>query len=200
MKELFVNSIFNFIDKNKKLDHYNQVKIKYGLEVLYHFITKTFAILIISYFLGTLKEVILIFALYGLLRTYIHGIHAKSNIGCWISTIIIYVAASFLIKITSFNMLSKFLLCLLCFVSFLFWSPSDTKYRPLINKKVRYKLKIKSIIILTIYTFLIFFLNNSNVINCIMFSIALSAITINPITYKITNNSYMNYKNYNGLN
>lgn len=192
MKEIFVGSCYNFINSKKTLDHYNQIKIKYGLEVMYHFLTKTFVVLIISYLLGILKQNIYIFLFYGVLRTFSHGVHAGSNLKCWITTLTTYCIFGYLFKIISFTRLSEILISMLCVTSIIILSPSDTKYRPIRSRKKRINLKIKATIVSFIYLFIV--LLNLKLKKYFMFSLILCSIVINPITYKLFGLVRDNYK------
>lgn len=195
MKELFINSSFKFISNNKKLDKYNEAKIKYGLEVMYHFFTKLFVILIISFFLKTINYIIPLFISFGALRTTGYGMHAKSNISCWISSLLFYVVFGLYIKYIDFNILIKMSLLILSEMSIILWSPSDTKGRPLINKNKRHYLKTLCIITGLIEILLSF--NDSLYFKDVfVISMMFEAILVNPIVYKITKTPRNNYLNY----
>lgn len=195
MKDLFITKSFNFISSHKQLDHYNEIKIKYGLEVMYHFITKVTAIMAISFFLKILKENFLIFIFYFFLRKNSHGLHAKSNIGCWITSITVYVFVGCIAKYCSFNLSIMILINIICFLSFALWAPADTKSRPLIRKKDRITLKIKTLINATCELVIFGFFKNLRVIITLVF--ILQSIVINPIVYKITGSTFNNYRNVN---
>ena len=107
MKDLFVNSSFNFINKHQNLDHYNQVKIKYGLEVIYHFFTKLFVVIMLSLLFNTIKYVIPLFFSFGILRTFGYGIHAKTNKLCWLFTLTLYVFFGIYLKLFQFIKIIK---------------------------------------------------------------------------------------------
>lgn len=194
MKDLFVNKTFNFVCNNKELDHYNQVRIKYGLEVFYHFITKTSAVILISIIFNSFIDFILFSIVYMLLRSSSHGIHAKTNIGCWISSIITYSVIFYLLKISKMNTSVSIILFVIALISFLLWSPSDTEGRPLINNNSRKYLKIRSIVFLLLLILAYFMF--SNLRPHIFYAIALQSLNINPFIYKIFRVPYNNYLSY----
>ena len=195
MKELFITNAFNFINNHKDLDHYNEVKIKYGLEVMYHFFTKLFVVIIISILLNTIKYIIPLFISFGLLRTFGYGIHAKTNLECWIFTISLYIICGIYLKMYYFNTYIKLAIFVISFISMLLWAPSDTKGRPLVNKRKRRILKFFCLITLLIEGLLSFktkyFFKDVFVI-----AAALETIVINPYLYKITGTPRKNYENY----
>lgn len=184
MKELFINSSFNFINKHQELDHYNQVKIKYGLEVMYHFFTKLIVITLVSYFLGILKNVLLTYFFFGFLRMFGYGMHARSNVGCWILTTGTYLFIGFISKYISFyNYISLSILFVILF-SYLLWAPSETKGKPIKSKKVYYRLKFLTVLVFGI-EILIFLKSNTSVKNIILLSNILEMLLINPIIHKL---------------
>lgn len=98
MREVFADKNLNYISKYYKLSNTEKIKIKYGLEVLYTVITKTIGILLMSLFLKTFKETIILMGFYLLLRLFSHGIHAKKSFHCWVASILTYGAFPLLIK------------------------------------------------------------------------------------------------------
>ena len=82
------------------------------------------------------------------------------------------------------------------FLSILFFSPSDTPKRPLINKRKRKVNKIISLGIGMIYMLLSFFINTDYFYKIVCFVLLLTTICINPLTYKFFKIPYNNYKNY----
>lgn len=195
MKEKFLNSSLSYIKRTRNLDHYNEVKIKYGLEVLYHFLTKLIFIVTLSIILKIYKEVLLMILFYAPLRACVHGIHSNSNIGCWISTIIDYILFGLYIKYIPIYFNVFLIISLLTIISYLLYAPADTKFRPLVGEKNRNRLKILAIIILIIEFTTSYFVRQ--LIPYVFYSFVITSIIINPALYFITKNKVNNYKNYN---
>ena len=196
MREAFAEKTFNFVSKYNKYTELDEIKIKYGLEVLYTVVTKTTGILLISLFLKIFKEAIILMLFYGSLRIFSHGIHAKKSSHCWIVSILCYVAFPLLIK---YYIIKKiFIICLwvLSFICFILWAPADTPKKPLVNKKKRILDKIATLLVAIILLIVIILSSNSLITNSIFFSLIMSIISINPITYKLFDIPYNNYKNY----
>jgi accessory gene regulator B len=193
MKELFISSSFNFINNHKNLSEYEKIKIKYGLEVMYHFITKTIVLLLVSYVLNFFVQTLLIFIFFGTLRTFCHGIHAKTNLQCWLLTITTYIVCGVCCKLVNFTFLIKIIICVFTFLHILIFAPSDTIYRPIRNVKHRVKLKLFSLLISLLYIYYI--INHFNIYSkCMIVSLILISFSINPLTYKIFNLTRNNYK------
>lgn len=196
MKEKFVNSSINFISKYQECDDLKLKRLKYGLEGIYSLIVKISAVILISIFTKTLLETLLFILFYAGIRTFSFGWHANSNIACWITTILIYnVILYFIINVNYPNYIGYIILGI-SLVSMLLWAPADTPKRPLIRKKQRLKSKILSIIVLLLYAVIYVTINNSTLKSIILYSLLIQTILINPITYRITNTRFNNYKYY----
>lgn len=198
MKDKIINKELKFIEKYKKCSEKDKIIYKYGLETLYITITKILIVLIISIALKTTKEYILLLLSYSLLRMYGFGLHAKTSLGCWISTILIYIFGSLLIKHIYINSTIQLIISIISTLSILIWAPADTPKRPIIIAKNRKKLKIKSTIVSTTLMIIQFNITSTTIKNAIMLAQILEVICINPISYKITSTRYNNYKYYKG--
>lgn len=196
MKEKFVESSINFISKYEKCDDLKLKKLRYGLQGIYSLIVKLTVVIIISIITNTIKETLLFLLFYAGIRTFSYGMHAKSNIGCWITTITIYNVIPLIIR--NYNMPNTFSYIVLgiSLISMLLWAPADTPKKPLIRKKQRILCKSISTSVVIFYT-IIFLINNITIINnAIIYALIIQSIIINPITYKITNTQFNNYKYY----
>ena len=195
LRDTLLNKMMLFIDNGtyKKDD---LEKIKYGLEVIYIFITKSLVVFTISYFLGILKYTLLFSLFYSLIRSFACGLHAKKSWVCTLSSAIIFIIIPYLCKILILPTTIKFILSLLAIITIYRYAPADTQKRPIINKKRRKNLKVISTLITLIYIILIFTLKNHVLDNTLLLSIVLESIMISPLTYKIFKLPYNNYKNY----
>ena len=194
MKEKFVNSSISFISKYQECDDLKLKRLKYGLEGIYSLIIKTIVVIIISIFTKTIQETILLILFYAGIRTFSYGMHAKSNLSCWITTLLIYNGIPlFTQKIDIPNNIGYIILGG-ALISMILWAPADTPKRPLIRKNQRIKCKILSIIIVLIYTLIYLFSNNILINQTIIFALIIQTIIINPLSYKLTNTRFNNYK------
>ena len=98
MKDKFVNSSIKFIMKYQECDDLKLKKLNYGLQGIYSLVVKLIVIIIISIITKTISQTLLFLLFYSGIRTYSFGWHAKTNIGCWISSIIVYNIIPLLIK------------------------------------------------------------------------------------------------------
>lgn len=196
MKERFINSSLTFIMKYQECDDLKIKKLKYGLEGIYSLIIKTSVVLIFALLTQTLKETILLIIFYAGIRTFSYGLHAKSNRSCWITTILIYNGIPLLSKNIILTNLIGYIILGFAFISMLLWAPADTAKKPLIRKNQRIKCKIMSLITIIMYTFIFLISNKPIINNSIIYALLVQTILINPLTYKLTNSRFNNYKYY----
>ncbi len=196
MKEKFVNSSISFISKYQECDDLKLKRLKYGLEGIYSLIIKTIVVIIISIFTKTIQETILLILFYAGIRTFSYGMHAKSNLSCWITTLLIYNGIPlFTQKIDIPNNIGYIILGG-ALISMILWAPADTPKKPLIRKNQRTKCKILSIIVVLIYSLIYLFSNSIIIKQMIIFALIIQTIIINPLSYKLTNTRFNNYKYY----
>lgn len=196
MKNKFINSSLAFIMKYQECDDLKIKKLKYGLEGIYSLIVKLSVVIIIALLTNNLSTTLLFLLFYAGIRTFSFGWHAKTNIACWISTITIYNIIPLLItKITIPNFIGYVILSV-ALLSMIIWAPADTPKRPLIRKEQRLKAKILSIIIVLIYIVIYLLSNNELINNSLLYALTIQIICINPLTYKLTNTQFNNYKYY----
>lgn len=196
MKEKFINSSISFISKYEECDDLKVKKLKYGLEGIYNLLVKLVVVLLIAILTNTIKETALLILFYAGIRTFSFGWHAKSSLGCWVSSLLVYIIIPvFLINKPIPNYIGYIILGI-ALISMILWAPADTPKRPLIRKNQRLKAKIISIIIVLLYSILYFAVNISTIKNVIIYALLIQTILINPLTYKITNTRFNNYKYY----
>ena len=196
MKEKFINSSINLVCRYQECDDLKLKRLRYGLEGMYSLIVKLSVVIIISIITNTIRETLLFLLFYAGIRTFSYGMHAKSNIACWITTITIYNIIPILLSSISVPRYIGYIILGIALISMILWAPADTPNKPLIRKKQRQKCKILSIIIVLIYT-IIYLMNKTLIINnALLYALTIQIIFINPLTYKITNTQFNNYKHY----
>lgn len=200
MKEKFINSSLSFIMKYQECDDLKIKKLKYGLEGIYSLIVKLTVVLIIAILTQTINSTLLFLLFYAGIRTFSFGWHAKSNIACWITTILIYNIIPLLIKNINIPNSIGYIILGISFISVLIWAPADTPKRPLIRKEQRLKAKILSTIVTILYFIIYIFTNYSLIKNTLLYALIIQTICINPLTYKLTNTQFNNYKYYQKKN
>lgn len=196
MKNLIINGYINHIKRNNDYSKEKLEKIEYSLTGIYLTFSKMFIIFLISIILGIFKEVLIFMILFNILRTTAFGIHASKSWICLLSSLICFIVLPIIAININLNIYLKILCCLICIILLYIYAPADTKKRPLINRKRRFKLKIATVAISIIFSILSIIINNNFISNCLIISMILENIFISPITYKIFNMPYKNYISY----
>ena len=196
MKEVIINKAMQRVKRNGNYSEEKLAEIRYGLSTLYINITKTIVIFTLDYFLGLLKELLLILLFYGLLRTTGFGLHAKKSWQCWIGSLFTFLLLPYLVKILKIDFYIRLIVSRLSIVFIFIYAPADTEKRPLIRKNRR--ILYKTLCTITAIGLTIYSLYTKNVLiqNAIFFSLILECIMIIPLTYKIFRLKYANYRNY----
>lgn len=159
-------------------------------------ITKLIIIFILAFILDILKETLLLFLIFGGLRFFGFGVHAKTSFQCLIYSLSLFILLPLLFYNINLNLTSEIIIFLICFINLLIFAPSDSENRRFKKKKKYLIRKIFTLIVFCIYVALHFYFNKLN--NLFMISIIIQSIVVNPVTYKIMGIKY-NY-NFLGLN
>lgn len=199
MKNICLNFSMNSIKKYYPDYSDTQLEeIRYGLEGIYLSMTKLIVISILCIILKLFNEMFIMLITFNILRLTGFGIHAKRSIDCWISSTIMFVIFPYISKLLFIPLSLHIIIGLILFILIILYAPSDTYKRPLINRKKRTIYKVITSINTLILLIISFFTTNT-ITNLILFGIFTEVILINPLTYKLFNLPYKNYKNY-GLN
>lgn len=197
MKKAFLTLSMDLIRKyNSNYDNRELAKIKYGLEAVYLTITKFIIILLISIFLNITKEFIIFIFFYNFVRLFAFGMHASKSYICLFSSIIIFILIPYISNIFPNNNYINLIIGFFCIVMMILYAPADTYKRPLTNIKKRHQLKLMSIMISLAYLVISLIVKDDFIANCLIASLFLETLIILPITYKLFNMPYNNYKNY----
>lgn len=194
VKKKFIKQSINFIKSKKKITTLEEKKLLYGLEAFYNLFTKIIVLIILAFIFDCLKELLLLTFIYSTLRIYGFGIHAKTSLQCWFTTLPIYLGGCFFIKYCELPMVTLYIIWIFSFISFLLFAPADTPARPLIHKNKRIRAKILSIIILIGYLIISIYSNNISINNAIIYGLLMECLSINPVIYKLFNTPFNNYK------
>ena len=196
MKDKVLDKTINIIQKYYNYDNIKIKEIRYGLESIYLTVVKIVAIILLSIFIHTFKELCLFFVFYGLLRATGFGLHAKNSIECWILSILLFELFPYLTKYWITNNLYLLIGSVILLPLIIIYAPADTEKRPLINPKKRKIYKIITSIITIIYILIIYFNKNIYISKLLFFSILLETLLVLPISYRLLGLKYDNYKRY----
>lgn len=197
MKKKLLEASINRI--RKKYPEYDEEKlevIEYGLDALYITITKTVVIFSLALILGVIKEVCLILLFYNIIRTTAFGMHAKKSSHCYVISSILFIGAGMVCKYVDINLYLKFITSAVSFITLVIYAPADTYKRPLLNSKKRKTYKIITIINSFVYIILIILFRENLISNYLMMGLLDASLMIHPLTYRMFQLPYNNYKKY----
>lgn len=196
MKDFVLDGCMNIIKNNRDFDDVKLSEIKYGLESLYLMFSKLIIISFISIILGIFKYMVIFILLYNIVRMPSFGLHASKSWICLVFSTLTFIGVPLLCLYLDINVIVKFIIGFLAVIGMVLFSPADTKKRPIVSKKRRLVYKILSFSISIIYFILTFVVKDKYVQNCLLFSLVVQNILISPITYKVFNMPYNNYRLY----
>lgn len=194
VKKNFIEKSINLIKTRKELNTIEEKKMRYGLEAFYNLFTKTIVLIILAILFDLVLELLILTFIYSTMRLYGFGLHAKTSLQCWVTTLPIYIGGCLLIKYINIPSLVAGIIWIFGFLSFILFAPADTPARPLIHREKRIRAKILSMFVLVIY-FVLYLCNfNSIFNNAILYALLMESFSINPLIYKISNTRFNNYK------
>ena len=198
MREKFLKK--SIASVKKKYPYYTEEKleeIEYGLDAIYLNIPKTLIIFGLAIILGIFKDMILLLTFYGILRTFAFGMHASKSWHCLVISTVMFIGGGLICKYVNISSYVKIIISIISLLCIIKYAPADTHKRPLINAKRRKIYKIVSSIIALIYVVLIIIFVNKDISRYLTMGILEAVLMIHPITYKVFQMPYANYKHYN---
>lgn len=197
MKKLFLNASMKNIRKNNPdFSEEKMEEIAYGLEAIYLTLTKAAIIFVLAFILNIAREVLFLLISYNIIRTTAFGMHAKKSIHCLIISIVFFIGGGIICKYVNISYYVKIIIGLVSFLCLIKYAPADTYKRPLLNSRKRKIYKIITIISSLIYLILILILKNSVISSYLFVGLLEATLMIHPLTYRMFQLPYNNYKKY----
>lgn len=197
MKKKFLKSSINIIKKSNPNISEEQVEIiEYGLEGIYLTFSKLIILILLSSILGILWQVILLSIFYNIIRTVAFGLHASKSIHCLIMSLVMFIGGTYICLDVNFGLIFKAIISVICVCLLFKYAPADTEKRPIISKKRRNTYKFLSTLFGLIYTFVIVVYSDNVISMFMLIGMVEAVIMVLPLSYKILDLSYDNYKNY----
>ena len=175
------NKCLNFIKNNTSISEEDLEKIYYGIQVILLNMSKLILLFTTAYLLGILKYTVIAFIVFAILRTFASGVHANSTLQCIIINFILFLGNVYLSLNLSINIIVQSIIFTISFILILLYAPGDTEERPLVSKKLRRDLKIKSLVVVIIFYIIILLIKSNVYANLITYSI-LEAYAGAPVT------------------
>lgn len=163
-------------------------------------VPKMIGILILGIVLNILKEILIITIVITLYKTFVGGVHAKTNLGCFVSSVVFYLSIIYVSKyvdlkneIYILGLVLNYIFALYCIWVYV---PADVPEIPKIDKTIRRKNKIKALIMLNIiYVVTLVVVKDKGVQNLVMLSIYSINLMTTRTMYNLFKNEY-GYETY----
>ena len=126
-KTLSVCVVTRMNKKGGDTEHEKQV-FEYGVELMLNSILKIFVYMIIVFFIGREKEIIVAIGLFSILRKISGGKHAKSDMGCFITMGSILSISVLLPSVMKLSKTQYILIALIVWSIYLINAPMDDYY------------------------------------------------------------------------
>lgn len=191
--------ILNHLSSESQTEEEKEVLL-FGITRIVEDIPKTIGIILMGVFLGILKEMLIVTIIIMVYKTFIGGVHAKTNLGCFVYSTLFYLATIYSSKYLYFTTKSQLgifaLIYIFAIYTIVVYAPADVPEIPKVNKKLRKGLKIKSLISLNcIYVFCFFIVKDMSLITLIIYSIFYISLMTTRSIYKLFKNKY-GYETY----
>ncbi|MEG2348829.1 MAG: accessory gene regulator B family protein [Clostridia bacterium] len=185
----------NILYKNEKIESDQREMMIFGITRIVEDIPKYLIILIISICFKILPMVGIVLGVTVAYKTFIGGAHARTNIGCLISSSIYFLAPVFISKNVNISLKTLYFFIVAIFIFSLYVivkrAPADTEEIPIINKKKRKLFKMFAFLsLITIYIFTLTIIKSLNIKIMIFITILLIDTFATKPLYKFFNCKY----------
>jgi len=189
-----VNRLNNYAAKSE-IDY---IKMVYGLEIMLHNIPKLVIIVLFSFLLETFPYTLMTLATFAIIRRYAAGLHASNGYSCMFISLIIFVGVPYYLVTTNFVVNMQVFIIIFSLVTLVMfkYSPADTEARPIIGKKKRTQLKIKSVLSCVLIFILALALQSEVVYVMVSLGAIYACVAVLPATYILLNRRRKNYEQY----
>lgn len=194
-----IDKICTFLTKRiqKEMPDIDEEKaeiINYGLQNIIGEIPKIFLLFFISWVLGILKEVLIMFIVLLPYRGASGGFHLKTHIGCIVGTSLFYCGIAFLSKNIVLGETIKLILAvggwIFGIIMIKLYAPADTENVPILSKKERKKKQIIAYLTFTIGMIVGLVIKDNVIANILILGNLMQTLNITKLAYKITKNKY----------
>lgn len=165
--------------------------ISYSLDTLFLFFTGYITILLIGWFMGIPGAVLCTLLSGDILRKFSGGFHLSTPYRCLALTTVMYITVSWLsvhaYAIWGAESVYRFVLFILCFACFIIvrkYAPVDNPAKPIVSVIFRKKLRMASILVVIILSFLVVVFNDRFIASSITGGLIVQSFTLLPFLNK----------------
>nr|WP_288829421.1 accessory gene regulator B family protein [uncultured Clostridium sp.] len=173
----FSASLCYLLNKINPRDEDDNITIQYGVELILDNLIKLLFIQLLGILLGKGAETFIVLFVFCTLRLQAGGIHAKTNMGCFLGMLLIWLlslSGAVTFKLNLLNVLAIYMFSLTVFVCMVPKSKNITYF----THSAILRKKITSILLLTLLVLLAIY--NENLRELIIYPVALEVLTLLP--------------------
>jgi len=184
----------NYLSSELDYDDERREIISYGVQIFLGMLLNTLSILIIAYILNIFKPTLVVAISYIVFRRIIGGSHCETFNKCFfLGTLFIILLGALGKKVelvAANNLLLIFPIYFSAIATTLLWVPAGTEKKVIRNRNTRKKIKIETIILLTIWIVLCIYLIKASLSKYIFPSslgVILAFFLVTPLGYRLLN-------------
>lgn len=194
MLEKISQKVLNILVNEETCKEQKEVLL-FGITRIVEDVPKTIGIVLIGIILGIIKEILIVTVVMIIYKTFVGGAHAKTNLGCFIYSVMFYLVTIYSSKYVYFTSYVQNILFILiyifCIYTILVYVPADVPEIPKVNDKLRRSLKIKSAISLNlVYIICLFMIDSFELKNLILYSLFYISVMTTRTIYKLFKTQY----------
>ncbi|MBC2189639.1 accessory gene regulator B family protein [Listeria booriae] len=183
------------IFRDREVDEDRFAIVKYGVEIFLVNVTKGIIVYLAAALLGMLWQTLVVHLSYLLIRRHSFGLHAKTSLGCTITSVVMFVILPYFVKEVQLSEWMIVLISGLILLNIAIFAPSDTENMPLFNAQKRHVLRRKSIFDALVVVAIALLVPYGDIKVLLLCGGIIQAITIHPWTYYLLKRRYNNYEN-----
>lgn len=177
MKKMLYDNVISYLVKTKNISKQDQDLYLYALKIMSRSLINLITVLAIGLLLSMLKESIILFVSFFILRKFVGGLHAESYMVCFCVSTILFVLGLLTVKYTQYiTWIIIISLSCISMILIIIYSPIEHPNKKLNQKEiVTYrKFSIAVSVVITLISFVCIFLNEKSV----SYSFAISQILV----------------------
>lgn len=195
MIEKISNKIYSFLTLKQLVTEEKKEIILFGITRVIEDIPKFIGIIVVGIISNTIKEMLVVTIVTLLYKTFTGGVHAKTNIMCFVCSLFVMLFSIYTAKLLYISNLNLTYITTLIYIFSLYtifiYVPADVIEIPKINKEIRRRLKLGSIIMLNILTiFSIWIIKDSYISYLIISSILYISMMTTRTIYNLFRTNY----------
>ncbi|MBC1273636.1 accessory gene regulator B family protein [Listeria booriae] len=183
------------IFRDREVDEDRFAIVKYGVEIFLVNVTKGIIVYLAAALLGMLWQTLVVHLSYLMIRRHSFGLHAKTSLGCTITSVVMFVILPYFVKEVQLSEWMIVLISGLILLNIAIFAPSDTENMPLFNAQKRHVLRRKSIFDALVVVAIALLVPYGDIKVLMLCGGIIQAITIHPWTYYLLKRRYNNYEN-----